>query len=123
MSIAAGLQLDIMVGVCLNPDVSGDYNGALAPNVADDPPTIHVGPHPHYWRMLYEWYMWQQLPPGYRVFCGVTVPDWSTDVEAARAAADSLSVEYDSQDDAVAICNAIVDACWEEAYNGGNGPG
>lgn len=114
MSIAAGLQLDIMVGVCLNPDVSGDYNGALAPNVADDPPTIHVGPHPHYWRMLYEWYMWQQLPPGYRVFCGVTVPEWSTNLTLAQGAATELGVTWGENDDAETICNAIIDEFFVE---------
>lgn len=114
MSLSAGLELDLMVGVCLNPDVSGDYNGALAPNVADDPPTIHVGGHPHYWRMLYEWYMWQTVRPGHRVYCGVTIPEWSTDLELARAAASALEVNWSEDDDAEEICNAIVDAHWTE---------
>lgn len=110
MSVAAGELLDVMVGVCLGSDVSSVYDDNAWPN-----PSAGISGHPLYWRTLYNWLWFQQLPLGYPpIYCGVAVPNYSGDVEAARAAADSLGVEYDSQDDAVAICNAIVDECWTE---------
>lgn len=108
----AGVLLDLLVGACVDPDISGSFDVNAAPN----PGAAIAGP-PMYWRGVIPWYLWQVPRPGHRTYCGFTTPNYSGDLELARAAADSLGVEYDPGDGAAGVCSKILDARWQDWFD------
>lgn len=98
MSYPAGIELDVRTAGAANWSTSGFTADAAYPDVtADD-----------LWIRWLRYLLKGELPPGTRVFCGVTLPAFSTDLNLARAAATAAGYTYLSTDNAVAVSNGVV---------------
>jgi len=100
------LALDLQVAACAD----WPLEGYVEPQT-DVPPTF---PPRGFWIWWYWRYMENQLPPGHRVYCGVTCPEFSADRDLAAEVADDLDVSYSTSDTAEDICNLIVAEYWDE---------
>lgn len=95
----AGVGLDLRTAGAADWSTSGFVADANYPDVTAD----------NLWQKWF-WYIFKgQLAPGTRVFCGVTLPAFSTDVNLARAAAQAAGASYLSTDSAAAVCNKTLD--------------
>lgn len=105
MPYSQSLELDCRVGAAVEWPL--DMNAYVA-----DPAFSEFGPGTpgvhDWWTILLEYLMWQRLPPGHRVICGITIPAFSDDADLAGQAAGIVGYTVETAD-AVAICNGILE--------------
>lgn len=86
-------------------DIAGASTESFSP---DSTYPLATSYHPFLWWLHY--LLTNEINPSVRVFCGLVLAAYSTDVELARATADALDVEYGPGDDAAGICDLIIAA-------------
>lgn len=111
MPYAAGVELDIRALNALSqlghswPTPTTIVTDSTYPEI-----TTSIALPWQYWRMLYEYQMWNRLPPGTRVICGYAIPSVSENRAVACTAADLIDLSYTDSMSALDIANAIEQA-------------
>lgn len=116
-NLPAGLPLNLLVHGAIGGSVSGfSWDQANYPDL--NPPES----------VLCSWFSWQMylyhsdgvVPAWHPVYCGVTIPDYSGDIDLARAAAVSVGLSGQAEtatETAADVCNAIrahVGSPWDQ---------
>lgn len=98
MSYPAGIELDVRTAGAAGWSTSGFTADQAYPDVTAD----------NLWERWLRYFLKGELPLGTRVFCGVTLPAFSIDINLARAAATAAGYTYLGTDNAVTVANGTV---------------
>lgn len=62
-----------------------------------------------WWRALWQYFYLGELPPQERVYCGIAVPEITTNLGNARAAAQLAGLDYVGTETAMELAQAVED--------------
>lgn len=103
---------DLPAGIPLNFLVAGAIDASVTGFVWDQENYPDLNPPEIWGRAWFSWQMYEyhqggEVPPWHPVYCGITLQDYSGDLQVARWAANSVGYTYTSTQTAVEICNGL----------------